>query len=152
MYFWYLVWVILWINSHMNAKKCRSWRLWWICNVNVWGWIPQKLARFGGFRPLHNQNYSQNFVISKNRQCASLRNWISERSTSSFIFNSKILRILLIMQQSKTQNLDHFLGYIASHNYIANPPNCCTTIFLHLYIIYNLYIVHPIRNTQNAFF
>ena len=46
-YFWYLVWVILWINWHMNAKKCRSWKLWWFCNVNVWCWIPQELAYFG---------------------------------------------------------------------------------------------------------
>jgi len=34
-YVWYLVWVIIWINRHMNAKKCRSSRVCWICNVNV---------------------------------------------------------------------------------------------------------------------
>ena len=33
------------------------------------------------------------------------------------------------MQRPKTQILDQFLGYPASHNYIANPPNCCTTVF-----------------------
>jgi len=56
----------------MNTKKLSFTTIWWICNVNVWGWIPQELAQFGIFWPLNNQKYSQNFGISKKQERASL--------------------------------------------------------------------------------
>lgn len=51
MWFWYSMWVILLINWHMNANKLICTTIWWICNVNVWGWIPQEFAQIGDFRP-----------------------------------------------------------------------------------------------------
>ena len=74
MWFWYSVWVILWINWHMNAKKISCTTIQWICNVNVWGKIPQELAQFRCFWPFSNHKYSKDFWILTNRQHIALRN------------------------------------------------------------------------------
>ena len=45
-------------------------------------------------------------------------------------YKFKILRVLLISLRLKNPYLGNILGYPASHIYIANPPNCCTSEFV----------------------